>query len=288
MDAPSHRASLRIFLSYAAEQLPLAEQIYQRLKNLGHRVFFDRTSLHPGEGYDAAILEELRSSDLMVFLISPRSIEEGAYARTELRYAQDIWKNPEGHVLPVMAVEIEFSMVPAYLSAITILRPEGNIPAEVVAKVTDLASGWKQGDTVTGQLRQLQSLVELNQQLSKLDQQWKDTQAQYQAQPTSIPSSSVSPEVAASIPLLFAIILSVSAFIGDSFFVEARILGAVVCTIGAILLYLRASDYEDAKVKYLVERDALIDTINDVRTGKARGDAQLQDTSEEPRLFRHL
>jgi hypothetical protein len=48
MDVTSPKANLRIFLSYSSEQLNLAEQIYQRLKNLGHRVFFDRTTLNSG------------------------------------------------------------------------------------------------------------------------------------------------------------------------------------------------------------------------------------------------
>jgi hypothetical protein len=151
----------------------------------------------------------------MVFLISPHSIREGAYTRTELRYAQDVWRSPEGRVLPVLAVETDFSLIPAYLTAITIFRPEGNIPAEVVAKVTDLASGWKPGDTLVDQLWRFQKIAELNQQLTVLAQQWKDKQRRYQIKVNNIPTT---PSIVHVISLLIAgVCPGVAVFISDRF-----------------------------------------------------------------------
>jgi hypothetical protein len=174
--------SLSIFLSYASEQTRLAERIHLRLTGQGHRVFFDRTSLAPGREYDLAILREIRSSDLMVFLICPNSIVEGAYARTELRYAQDSWPAPEGRVLPVMAEATDFEMIPEYLKAVTILRPEGDVAAEVAAAVHDLVAGKKPGWTVDDQLSRMGDRAEelrVDLQLAELDRDWERARAKY-------------------------------------------------------------------------------------------------------------
>ena len=182
---PSKKTQLRIFLSYASEQVNIAEQIYLTLSNSGHKVFFDRTDLPPGEDYNPAILNAIRASDLFVFLISPHSVEEGAYARTELRFARDTWPDPAGQVLPVMAAPTDFSKIPNYLKAVTILRPEGNLPAEVAAIVHDIATGRTPEDTVFGQLEVIkwaaQESKELRHdlQLVEIDKAWELEKKQY-------------------------------------------------------------------------------------------------------------
>jgi hypothetical protein len=169
---------LRVFLSYSSEQANIAEQVYFSLKTSGHDVFFDRTNLLPGKEYNRAILERIRSSDLFVFLISPSSIQDSAYTRTEMRFARDTWPNPEGHVFPVLAVPTDFSQIPNYLKAVTILRPDGNLPAEVSARVNDLAAGRTLQDTIAGKAELIDQVVKETEQLhrsvyvAEIDKQW--------------------------------------------------------------------------------------------------------------------
>jgi TIR domain len=169
---------LRVFLSYSSEQTNIAEQVYFSLKSSGHDVFFDRTNLRPGEEYNRAILDRIRSSDLFVFLISPSSIQESAYTRTEMRFARDTWPNPEGRVLPVLAVPTDFSQIPNYLKAVTILRPDGNLPAEVSASVNDLAAGRTPQDTIAGKAELIAKVAIATEQLQRsgrataIDKQW--------------------------------------------------------------------------------------------------------------------
>lgn len=139
--------SLRVFLSYASEHNETAEQIYLTLSNAGHDVFFDRTSLPPGRDYNPAILDRIRSSDLMVFLISPESVEDGSYARTEIRFARDVWPEPQGRLLPVMVADTPRDSIPMYVRAVTYMTPEGSIAAEVAAAVNDLAAGIVPSET---------------------------------------------------------------------------------------------------------------------------------------------
>jgi tetratricopeptide (TPR) repeat protein len=62
-------------------------------------------------------------------------VSEGRYTLTELRFAEERWRSPAGRVLPVMARPTDTAAIPAYLRAVVILRPAGNVPAEVVAAV---------------------------------------------------------------------------------------------------------------------------------------------------------
>jgi tetratricopeptide (TPR) repeat protein len=127
-----------IFISYASEQRTLAEEIALALRGEGHQVFFDRSELPEGEAYNARIREAIEACDLLIFLVSPEAVAEGRYTLTELRFAEEKWRSPAGHVLPVMVQQTAGAAIPAYLRAVVILRPAGNVPAEVVAAVDRL------------------------------------------------------------------------------------------------------------------------------------------------------
>ena len=133
-----------IFLSYASEQRDAAEQVNLALIGSGHKVFFDRETLPAGDDYHLRIRKAVEDSDAFVFLISPNSVKTGCYALTELKYARQRWPDPRRKVLPVMIEATEHRQVPNYLKAVTILEPEGNVPAEVAAELDQ----WTPGDDV--------------------------------------------------------------------------------------------------------------------------------------------
>lgn len=125
---------MRIFLSYATQQRPLAEQIRAALIEEGYTVFFDQTDLPAGADYHASIRGAVARSHVFVFLVSPDSLEAGTYARTELQLAQDLGRSGPW-VLPVMVQHVDFATLPPALSEITVLEPAGDVPAEIVAQV---------------------------------------------------------------------------------------------------------------------------------------------------------
>lgn len=129
---------MRIFVSYASENRELADQVHLALTGRGHTVFFDRDSLPPGGDYHERIRAILEQSDVFVFLISPNSVSPGSYALTELKYARDKWPHPKGAVLPVIVQQVPWESIPSYLKAVTVLEPEGNVPAEVLLAVSGL------------------------------------------------------------------------------------------------------------------------------------------------------
>ena len=129
---------MRVFVSYASEQRTTADRIANGLRQAGHRVFFDRDALQPGDGYDDAIRREIEKSDLFVFLVSPQSVESGGYALTELGFARKRWLNPSGRVLPVMVAATPIEAIDPYLRSVSILSPKGDVVAEVLGRVSDI------------------------------------------------------------------------------------------------------------------------------------------------------
>ena len=93
---------MRVFLSDASEDRNQAEAIYLSLRGQGNTVFFDRADLPPGQEYDARIRRGIERSQLLVFLLSPYSLDAGSYTLTELDIAQKTWEHPTGKVLPVV------------------------------------------------------------------------------------------------------------------------------------------------------------------------------------------
>lgn len=126
---------MRIFVSFAGEQRKLAERVAIGLRQDGHDVFFDQQSLPPGEEYDRAIRRDIARCDLLVFLVSPDSVAAGTYALTELGLAQKRWPDPSGRLLPVMVAATPMADVPAYVAAVTVLQPGGEVVSEIVAAV---------------------------------------------------------------------------------------------------------------------------------------------------------
>lgn len=124
-----------VFLSYASEQRDAAEQVNFALAGSGHEVFFDRESLPAGDDYHRRIRQAVEDSDAFVFLISPASVAEGCYALTEMKFARQKWPDPRHRVLPVMIEKTAYARLPNYLKAVTVLEPEGNVPAEVAAEI---------------------------------------------------------------------------------------------------------------------------------------------------------
>ena len=131
-----------IFLSYASEESEAATRIELSLRGDGYHVFRDRTSLPPGESYDARIRAAIEESDLFIFLISRQSVSPGRYTLTEVKFAEQKWTHPAGRVLPVLIEPVPTEAIPVFLRAVTMLQPRGNVVAEVAAEVSRMTAPW--------------------------------------------------------------------------------------------------------------------------------------------------
>jgi hypothetical protein len=157
---------MRVFISYASEDRHLAEQIHFALLGAGHKTFYDKESLPAGGDFNARIQAAVEQSDLFVFLISPDSVQQGNYALTELRYARLRWRHPRGRVLPVMLRRTPWEQVPAYLSSVTVLELEGNVPAEVALAVRVLGAAIQ--DNLAKRIKKRLAITAFGRRLSDL------------------------------------------------------------------------------------------------------------------------
>lgn len=140
---------MRIFISYSSKDRYQAELIYESLKARKHNVFFSDLSLREASAYEIIIEKEIESCELMLFLISPNSVASGSYCLTELDIAMKKWKTANSNVFPVQIEATPIDAIPAFLRTVNILKPKGNIPAEVASAVDKLS--WR----VTRLIRQM-------------------------------------------------------------------------------------------------------------------------------------
>ena len=130
---------MRIFISYSSKYRDLCDRLQLALEADGrHEVFVDRTQLAPGQPFDTTLRQGIEDCDLFLFLLSPESVAPGSYALAELSLAKARWRHPGGHVLPVKVAPVPKDMIPAYLRAVTILEPQGDVVAETVAAVENV------------------------------------------------------------------------------------------------------------------------------------------------------
>ncbi|MEO0983574.1 MAG: toll/interleukin-1 receptor domain-containing protein [Pseudomonadota bacterium] len=128
----------RIFVSYASERRDLAEPIALALRSRGYTVFFDRDDLPAGQTYHDQIAAAMDASDLLVFLISPESVDKGRYTVSEVRLARKKWRTPQGRVLPIMVAPTPMEEIPAFLREVSFLETEGNLVADAGMEVDAL------------------------------------------------------------------------------------------------------------------------------------------------------
>ncbi|MDH3434865.1 MAG: toll/interleukin-1 receptor domain-containing protein [Gammaproteobacteria bacterium] len=132
---------MNLFISYASEQRDLAERLAIALTNEGHEVFFDNDNLRAGENYNERLREAIGDCDQFIYLISPESVEDGSYARSELQMAQRHFKIAVGRIVPVMVSPTDYSSIPNYAKSVTVLEPKGDVVVAVLNRVAEIAKG---------------------------------------------------------------------------------------------------------------------------------------------------
>lgn len=126
---------MRIFISYASQDREQAKAIHLALCDQGHKVFFDRADLPPGEEYHNRIRAAIEKSHLVLILISPNAVDDGSYTLTELAIAEKCRKR----LLPVMLEKPDAERLPASISSVTYLETDGNVAGAVAAEVHRIA-----------------------------------------------------------------------------------------------------------------------------------------------------
>ncbi len=152
---------MKVFLSYPGEEREMAQRVEYALLAQGHDVFFDLSDLAAGLEYDQAIARAIEDTDLLVFLVTPAAVERGSYTLTELGLAERRWPHPSGRVLPIMLRPTALDTVPAYLRAVSILEPRGDVVAETAHEVQRMARAIRFSGRALVRLRSRAGVVSL-------------------------------------------------------------------------------------------------------------------------------
>ncbi len=114
-DPARGKRRLRVFLAHAKEDRELARSIYDDLVSDGISPWLDEKDLVPGQDWALEITEALRSSDVVLVLVSSKAVTKRGYFQKEIRRAIDFAEyEPEGaiYVIPVL---LEDCPVPTFL-----------------------------------------------------------------------------------------------------------------------------------------------------------------------------
>lgn len=89
----------KVFVSYAREDAEIADQLYRSLRMAGINAWMDKHDLLPGQDWDLAIKQEMKSSSHFVCLLSTASVTKKGYVQREIRQALDIAEGfPPGEI----------------------------------------------------------------------------------------------------------------------------------------------------------------------------------------------
>ncbi len=105
---------MKAYLSYERPDRDLAKELFDGLQKAGHEVWFDEYELDPGYVWGRKIDKALKTSQAMIVLISPDSMNSKE-VRREIEYAL-VTQNFAFRVLPVYVKPTDH--VPWYLKSL--------------------------------------------------------------------------------------------------------------------------------------------------------------------------
>lgn len=98
---------IKVFISYAHEDLAIAKKIYSDLKYANVNVWMDHEDLLPGQNWRLVVEKEIKSSTYFLALLSTNSINKRGFVQKELSIAIDILDEiPEGRIF-IIPVRID-------------------------------------------------------------------------------------------------------------------------------------------------------------------------------------
>lgn len=126
---------MRLFISYARLDRARAESLTLRLRQAGIDVWLD-VDILPGQAWWDRILDQIRSCDAVVVMISAVSVKSHA-CQSERQYAMDLGKP----ILPLALESVNTTMRPADIAAMPVIdysRPSEDAAYELIGAIRAL------------------------------------------------------------------------------------------------------------------------------------------------------
>lgn len=87
LQKPKIRRTVKIFISYAREDLDSAKRMFDELKNAGFEPWFDKECILPGQRWEVGIERAIRNSHYFIAFLSSNSVAKRGYVQKEIRRA---------------------------------------------------------------------------------------------------------------------------------------------------------------------------------------------------------
>lgn len=99
---------MQVFVSYAKEDISIAERLYRYLNSLpGVIPWMDIKNLRPGEEWEIVISEAMKRSRLIFLLLSKHSVNKDGFVQEEIRNALDLYRRKPPNSIFIIPVRIE-------------------------------------------------------------------------------------------------------------------------------------------------------------------------------------
>ncbi|MDM8539755.1 TIR domain-containing protein [Desulfococcaceae bacterium HSG9] len=83
-------SKMKVFISYAREDLATAQKLYKDIKNVGAVPWMDEYDLLPGQNWKIIINQVLKKTSYVLVLLSSRSLSKRGYVQKEMKIALNL------------------------------------------------------------------------------------------------------------------------------------------------------------------------------------------------------
>lgn len=128
--AATTAGSPTVFFSYARADISIVRRFAEQLRSAGIQVLLDIEFLRPGERFENAILDNVRSADALVFFVSPSSVQSKWVEAELLAFSKESRKA----IFPVLISGATYSDLPAGLAAYQALLVENDSAIDGAAR----------------------------------------------------------------------------------------------------------------------------------------------------------
>jgi len=101
------RSQIKIFISYAREDLGMAKRLYSDLKQTGVIPWLDTEDLLPGQNWELAIKQAIKDSSYVLALLSFNSVSKNGFLQEELKIALDLLDHSSASDIFIIPVRLD-------------------------------------------------------------------------------------------------------------------------------------------------------------------------------------
>ena len=112
---PKPTQRLKVFLCHASEDKPAVRQLAQRLRAVGVAPWLDADDLLPGQRWQIAIPNAVRTADVVLVCLSQHAVTKAGYVQQELAFALNVAAQQPEDAIYLIPLRLEDCTAPEHL-----------------------------------------------------------------------------------------------------------------------------------------------------------------------------